>query len=153
VGERRRGREFALQMLFQLDVSGGTPAEVFPGFWELHEAPESAIEFAERLVRGVIAEREELDRWIGGAAEHWRLERMAVVDRNVLRIAIWELLHDRGTPAPVILDEAIEVGKKFGGGESGGFINGVLDTVRRRIEGGAGAPGSARPAAPDRTET
>lgn len=120
-------------MLFQLDLSGGSPAEVAEQFWAGRETPEELRPFADRLVAGVHERRREMDRWIVGSADNWRLERMAVVDRNVLRMAIFEMLSDPATPVAVVIDEAIEIAKKFGGEESGSFINGVLDSVHRRI--------------------
>lgn len=145
MGQRRRARECALQMLFQIDLAGGNPEEVFPGFWAGQQPEEDVRAFAERLVRGVIRERARLDPIIAAAAENWRLERIATVDRNVLRIAVFELLHERDTPAVVCIDEAIEIAKRFGSEDSGGFINGVLDAIRRRVEGGnLGTEGSGR---------
>lgn len=140
MGHRRRSREFALQMLFQLDLTHCAPHEVFQNFWSQHPAEPELMAFAERLVQGVFAERAELDRLIQEAAEHWRVERMAVVDRNVLRSAIYELLHERDTPPAVVIDEAIEIAGRFGGAESGGFINGILDAVRRRLQGSLVVP-------------
>lgn len=137
MGQRRRAREHALQMLFQIDLTGAAPQEVFRDFWQDQAIAGELREFAEALVLGVHGRRAELDRWISGSAEHWRLERMAVVDRNVLRMAVQELLQDPPVPVAVIIDEAIEVAKKFGGAESGAFVNGVLDSIRRRIEDGA----------------
>jgi len=136
VGQRRRAREHALQMLFQIDLTGASPQEVFREFWHDQEAGEEMRRFAESLVLGVHAGRGELDRWIVGSAEHWRVERMAVVDRNVLRMAVHEMLHDPAPPPAVIIDEAIEVAKKFGSEESGAFINGILDAIRKRVEQG-----------------
>ncbi len=123
-------------MLFQMDMAGGAPAEVYPHFWMSHEVESEVKEFAQGLVDGVMKEREELDRIIAFSAAHWRVERMAVVDRNILRVAVYELAWLPDTPAVVILDEAIEVGKKFGSEQSGAFINGILDAVRKRIERG-----------------
>jgi N utilization substance protein B len=120
-------------MLFQIDVAGGTPVEIYPEFWREHEVEDEVRSFAEQLVEGVVRERERLDTLIAGAASNWRVDRMAVVDRNILRMASYELAHLLDTPAAVILDEAIEVGKRFGTEQSGGFINGVLDAVRREI--------------------
>jgi len=136
VGQRRRARECALQMLFQIDLAGGAPGEIYPHFWREHEAEIEVKTFAEGLVEGVMRRREALDRVIAEAAEHWRLERMAVVDRNILRMAVYELAWLPDTPAAVVLDEAIEVGKKYGSEQSGSFINGILDSVRKRIERG-----------------
>lgn len=122
-------------MLFQMDLIEAAPEEVFEEFWNGQQVAAEARVFAERLVVGVHDRRGELDEWIVKAADNWRLDRMAVVDRNVLRMAVYEMLGDDDTPAPVIIDEAIEVAKKFGSGESGGFINGILDTIRKRLEG------------------
>jgi len=123
-------------MLFQIDMAGGAPAEVYPHFWREHEAELEVKAFAEGLVEGVTRERAVLDQIISGSAEHWRIERMAVVDRNILRVAVYELAWLPDTPPVVVLDEAIEVGKKFGSEQSGSFINGILDAVRKRIERG-----------------
>jgi N utilization substance protein B len=137
-------------MLFQLDLSGGSPAGVIAQFWSGTPGDDRERPFASRLVRGVAGRQDELDRWIVASAENWRLERMAVVDRNVLRLAVFEMLEDPQTPAAVVIDEAVEIAKKFGSSASGSFINGVLDSIRRRIAGGterddgSGSSGSAR---------
>jgi N utilization substance protein B len=134
VGRRRRAREHALQLLFQIDVTEASAQEVFREFWGDHPVEPEIREFTEALVLGVIEKREGLDRTIGEATRHWRIERMAVVDRNVLRIALFEMQQETGPPVAVIIDEAIEVAKKFGSEDSGGFINGILDAVRKRLE-------------------
>ncbi|MBD3866748.1 MAG: transcription antitermination factor NusB [Acidobacteria bacterium] len=137
MGQRRRGREYALQLLFQMDLSGGSPEDQFQDFWEGLEVPGSVREFAEKLVRGTWNESDSLDEEIGRAAVNWRMDRMATVDRNVLRMATWEMLFDRDTPAAVIIDEAIEIARKFGSEDSGGFINGILDSIKdRKLPGG-----------------
>ena len=123
-------------MLFQIDMAGGAPAEIYPHFWKEHEADTEVKTFAEGLVEGVMREREALDGIIAGSVDHWRISRMAVVDRNILRVAVYELAWHPDTPPVVVLDEAIEVGKKFGSEQSGAFINGILDAVRKRIEHG-----------------
>ena len=123
-------------MLFQIDMAGGAPEEIYPHFWREHEAELEVKTFAQGLVEGVTRERDALDEIIAGSAAHWRVSRMAVVDRNILRLAVYELSRQRETPAAVVLDEAIEVGKKFGSEQSGSFINGILDAVRKRVEGG-----------------
>jgi N utilization substance protein B len=123
-------------MLFQIDLTATPPADVFREFWNEAAPAEDVREFAEGLVKGVVARRKALDVVLARSAEHWRVERMAVVDRNVLRMAIYELLWERETPAAVVLDEAIEVAKRFGGEESGAFVNGVLDAVRRAFDRG-----------------
>jgi N utilization substance protein B len=133
VGRRRRAREYALQVLFQIDLTGGSAAEVLDGFWSGWDADEDVRSFTERLVHGVLADREAIDRRISEAAQHWRLERMPVVDRNVLRVAVHELGSEDNPPS-VVIDEAIEVAKRFGSEGSGAFINGILDAIRVRIE-------------------
>jgi N utilization substance protein B len=132
-------------MLFQIDLTSSSPEEVFQHFWNNLDVGVETREFAQRLVSGVHSERDDLDRRIAGSAEHWRIDRMAVVDRNVLRMAVYEMLGGSGPPAAVVIDEAIEVAKKFGSSESGSFINGILDSVRLQIErAGRPAPGPGR---------
>jgi len=131
LGKRRRARECALQMLFQIDLIGVEPAEVYAQFWKAHDAEEDVRTFSQELVDGVYAVREQLDAKIAEAAERWRIERMAVVDRNVLRMALYEMNRQPQTPAAVVIDEAIEVARRFGSEESAKFVNGVLDALRR----------------------
>lgn len=126
-------------MLFQIDLAGGNPTEVFPEFWGGHEAEDEVRQFAEHLVRGVVSDRDRLDALLAGASERWRLERMAATDRNVLRIALWEMLHDAETPHAVVIDEAVEIARRFGNEESGAFVNGLLDGLRKKLAPGAGA--------------
>jgi len=133
-------------MLFQIDLTGAPPAQVFEDFWQGQPIAEDLRRFAEGLVLGVRDRRAEIDAWITGSADHWRVERMAVVDRNVLRMAVHEMLQDPETPHAVIIDEAIEVAKKFGSAESGSFINGILDSIRRRIHDGRAGDDRGEPA-------
>jgi N utilization substance protein B len=135
VGHRRRAREYAVQALFQVDLTGDDAGAVLVQLWSGRGVDPEVRAFAERLVRGVVSRRDELDRRIVEAATHWRIERMAVVDRNVLRLAVYELLAGGDVPPAVVIDEAIDVGQRFGGEESGAFINGILDAVRRRLQG------------------
>jgi N utilization substance protein B len=139
---RRRAREYALQMLYQWEI-GGTPiAEVVSHFWEGEDAPEPDRLFAVRLAAGAAGAVAEIDGLLRDHLENWRLERLGTVDRNVLRLAVFEFLHEPATPHIVVIDEAIEVAKRFGGEESGQFVNGILDALRKRLEGGTG-PGGA----------
>ena len=137
---RTQAREAALAMLYQRDLSGDGTEQVIAAFLEGGLSEETldpqARRFAEHLVRGVVRRMEELDGLIRAGSTNWRLERMAAVDRNVLRIALFELLDEPDTPAAVILDEAVELAKLFGGEESGAFVNGLADGIRRRIESG-----------------
>jgi len=125
-----------LQLLFQMDLSGGKPEDLFEDFWSGLNPSDEVREFAELLVKGTWSKVDFLDAEISRAAENWRIERMAAVDRNVLRLAGWELIFDLDTPPAVILDEAIEVARKYGSEDSGSFINGILDTILKRMEKG-----------------
>ena len=134
MGKRRRARECAVQMLFQIDISGDEPKDVYAPFWESHDMEADVREFTQELVDGVYAARDRLDGKIAEAANRWRLDRMAVVDRNILRMALFEMDRRGDTPTAVVIDEAIEVAKRFGGEGSGKFINGILDEIRLRLE-------------------
>jgi len=129
VGARRKARELALQMLFENDVSGTEPAEMFSRSADLARSPEGVGTFTKRLVSGTLGHREALDRIISKQAEHWRLSRMPIVDRNILRLALYELLYEPDTPRPVVIDEALEIAKRFSTPQSSQFINGILDGV------------------------
>ena len=133
MGKRRRARELAVQILFHMEFSPGEPGEVFQLISNNFGAPESIKAFSRVLVQGVCERREDLDRLISRASENWRLERMSLVDRNVLRLGLYELLHIQDIPAKVSIDEAVELGKRFGNEDSGAFINGVLDAIYRRL--------------------
>ena len=134
MASRHRAREYALQMLYQSEASSVPIAEVAAHFWRDSDSPEAVRLFAERLASGTARAREEIDGLLVGALENWRLERLAIVDRNVLRLAVYELLYETETPGIVVIDEAIEVAKKFGGEDSGQFVNGILDALRRKLE-------------------
>jgi transcription antitermination protein NusB len=136
VGERRRAREYALQLLFQLDLSPSGLEAAIEAFWSDKKVSDAVRDFAEEIVRGTMQRREALDEVLASMALHWRITRMAVVDRNVLRMALYEFLFQPDTPRVVVIDEAIEIAKKFGNDESGPFINGVLDAIRIRLEDG-----------------
>ena len=115
-------------MLYENDVAGTAPGEMF-GRTDLQTAPESTRRFAERLVTGTLANRGDLDDLISKQADNWRLARMPVVDRNILRLALFELLHEPETPHPVVIDEALEIAKRYSTPRSSQFINGILDGV------------------------
>jgi len=126
---RTRARERALQALYQIDVAAEGIDEALAGFWKSFEPVEREVrEMAEALVRGVAEHRRAVDEAIEEASSNWRLDRMARVDRNVLRLAVYELLETE-VPVKVVINEAIELGKKFGSESSGAFVNGVLDRI------------------------
>jgi N utilization substance protein B len=134
MGSRRKAREYALQMLFQWDISRDSIDHVIRTFWENCDEPHDVREFADMLVSRTIEHVEEIDVRIQRHAEHWRLDRMAVVDRNLLRLATQEFLYDRETPKSVVINEAIEIAKVFSAQESPQFINGILDSIRKEVE-------------------
>lgn len=135
MGRRRKARELALQLLYELDLRGdGDVDQAIAEFWQRQATPDEDVrEFADRLVRGTKAYQAKIDELIGRFAERWDLERMAVVDRNVLRAGIFELLWAPEVPPKVAINEALEVARKFSTEESTRFINGVLDRVRREL--------------------
>lgn len=157
-GKRRTAREMAVQMLYQSDLGGSPLPHIFNTFdlseYLSREAPaerrgrltaeeredatkrrrrlDEAFEYAKNLVRGTLDNRERIDELIRSQADNWRLERMPAVDRNILRLAIYEMLHEQDTPKLVVLDEAIELAKKFGSEQSGRFVNGLLDGLLKQ---------------------
>ena len=135
MGTRRKSRELALQMLFQADMGKQNADEVRRTFWsERGSVTEDVRGFAEDLFRYAVDRTAEIDGLIEGHAEHWRMERMAAVDRNILRSAVAELIGFPTTPRAVVINEALEIARKFSTPESVQFINGVLDSVGRQIE-------------------
>lgn len=130
---RRKGRELALQVLYQVDMSGEHAEVVLRNFAESFEHSPKAHQFGESLVRGVLARHGEIDATIAAASEHWRLERLSRVDANVIRIAVYEMTTPPGLPIEIAINEAIEVARKFGTAESASFVNGVLDEVAGRL--------------------
>jgi N utilization substance protein B len=131
VGKRRKAREIVLQILYQLEVNPLDFQETLASFWDNFTPPEDAKEFIEDFVGGVFRHRVELDVLVDRYSEHWRVGRMGRVDRNILRMGVWELLYGKDAPPKVVLNEAIELGKRFGSEDSGAFINGILDRVQR----------------------
>lgn len=132
MGMRRRARELALQLLYQHEHTRAALEAMQSDFDEWTGAAPEVREFADELLRGTIAHLEELDAELARQTAHWRLERLAAVDRNILRLAMFELLHHPQTPPAVVIDEAIEIAKKYGAEDSGRFVNGVLDGFLKR---------------------
>ena len=134
---RRRAREIALQILYQLDVQERlTVEQAATLFWKHFEdetGDEGSREFADQLVRGVREHLTDIDALLGSASRNWRLERMARVDRNLLRLAVYELKYSTDVPAKVAINEAIEIAKRFGTAESPAFVNGVLDRCLEEV--------------------
>jgi N utilization substance protein B len=138
---RSRAREVALQLLYQADLNPGVGREVIEQFTRDRLREESLRQFSLALYDGVAAHAADIDRRIAAAAQNWRLPRMAVVDRNVLRLGGYEILYTPETPAAVALDEAVELARRYGSADSPAFVNGVLDRLRQDA-----APAPAPPA-------
>ena len=132
MGARRKARELALQMLFQHDMSGNNPDMIISTFEELQKSKANTREFATKIFRGTVEHMPAIDEMIQNQAENWRLSRMAAVDRNIIRMSVYEFLQEDDTPKLVIIDEAIEIAKKYGTQKSSQFINGILDGILKR---------------------
>ncbi len=132
----RKAREFVLQLLFQEDMAGNPPAEILAMFWKANRTDGATRDFAENLFNRYVVQRRSIDDLIARNAKNWKMERMAVVDRSILRLAVSEFLSG-ATPAVVVIDEAIELARKFSGDESTVFVNGVLDSIRKELDAGS----------------
>ena len=144
-GHRHQARETALQILYQWEVGKLPPEEAARGRWQIEEdgepLPDAARRFAEALALGTAAHVAELDALIEQHAQHWRLERMAVVDRLILRLAVFEFLYQRETPRTVVIDEALELARTFSEQDAVRFVNGVLDGVHHALSPGGASSG------------
>jgi N utilization substance protein B len=142
MASRHEAREWAVQLLFQLDFNPGETEPAFRSFWEERPAPDATRAFVEELVRGVLANQAEIDALIQATATNWNLPRMAGVDRNIMRLAIYEMKYRRDIPHAVSINEAIELAKNMGDSGSPRFVNGILDRIRKDLT----AAGGRRPA-------
>ncbi|MEI6560708.1 MAG: transcription antitermination factor NusB [Verrucomicrobiota bacterium] len=133
MGARREGREAAVQFLYQRDLNAGASTETLEAFWELRPANSKVRTFGMDIAQGVLAHQADIDERIRQAASNYDLHRIAAVDRNILRIAIFEMLFCPDVPPVVSINEAIEIAKRFGSDESGRFVNGVLDRIRGEL--------------------
>jgi N utilization substance protein B len=132
VGKRRKSRELAMQMLFQADVGRQTPDEVRGTFWRARDEVDSGTRgFAEDLFRVATARATEIDTLLDQYSKNWRINRMPAVDRNLLRMAVAELLGFPGTPVPIVIDEALDIARRYSAPESIDFLNGMLDTIAK----------------------
>jgi transcription antitermination protein NusB len=134
MGSRRQAREQALQLLYQLDLAPAEPQKVMRHFWEAEPADPDVVEFVRDLVGAVQNNQDRIDELISKASTNWKLPRMSYVDRNVLRLGVAEFIARDDIPPMVSINEAIELGKKFGTTESGAFINGILDRIARNLK-------------------
>jgi transcription antitermination protein NusB len=144
MGRRTKARECAFQILYQREITGEEIAKVVDSFWMVRSGTAHMRAMAERLAFGATGRAAQLDEAIVGAAANWRLDRMAPVDRTILRLGAYELLAEEETPAAVVLDEAIELAKRFGEADSPAFVNGVLDAICRQVRPPSGRPRKTR---------
>jgi transcription antitermination factor NusB len=137
--KRTKAREYALQVLYQLDIRRGDLRETLQEFWDARQPPSEVKTFAQQLAEGTMTHLREIDQLISAHANNWDLKRMAVVDRNILRLGVFELRYVTDVPPTVCINEAIELAKRFGDAESAKFINGILDAIHKASPR-AGAP-------------
>lgn len=132
---RREGREAAIQFLYQYDLGGDLTSEDLANFYTFRGISPAARRFSQKLIEGILPEKiKEIDSLIQKHAKNYELKRLSAVDRNILRLALYEFLSGEGTPTPVIIDEAISIAKKYGTEQSGRFVNGVLDEIQRTLK-------------------
>jgi transcription antitermination factor NusB len=134
MGKRRRARELAIQVLFHMEYNPGDPGESFDRVCESFGPPKEVRAYSREVVLGVWEKKADLDRLIRRSSKNWRVERMTRVDRNILRIAIYEVVYRKDVPPKVSIDEAVELGKRYGTEESGAFINGILDHIYNALK-------------------
>ena len=140
MGKRRKARELALMILYELEFRAGEAKAILDTFWQDHLVPPDVRAFTESLVRGTVESCPELDRLIAANAAHWSLARIALVERNILRLAVYELVYRDDIPERVAINEAIELAKLYGSQESGAFVNGILDQIRLALRPPQQAP-------------
>ena len=150
MGKRTKARECALQMLYQWDITREPMDRVAGLFWQVRTSTDETRAMAERLARGAQKDVERLDEEITRSSKNWRFDRIAAIDKNILRLAVYELLREPGTPSSVVIDEAVELAKRFSAVDSPPFVNGVLDAIKARVRGepageSGGSRGRARP--------
>ncbi len=134
MGRRRKAREETLRILYRLEFDNKPLEETLNQYWENKKTNQAAREYSSWLVNGIISHHKKIDTVIQNASEHWRLSRMALIDRNILRMAVFELLYEENIEPAVIINEAIEIAKAYSGDEAANFVNGVLDAIRKRLK-------------------
>ena len=134
MGKRRKARESTLQILFQMEFDDADPDKMVDTFWKNKKSTKEIEEHSRWLVKGILSHRESIDRLIQSVSANWRISRMAIVDRNVLRIAVFELLYEESLAPAIVINEAIEIAKKYSSDEGAVFVNGILDDARKEIQ-------------------
>ncbi len=133
MGRRRKAREETLRILYRLEFDNRQPEETLSQYWENKKTNQATLEYSTWLVKGIISHHKKIDTIIQNASEHWRLSRMALIDRNILRMAVFELLYEENIEPAVVINEAIEIAKAYSGDEAATFVNGVLDAIRKNL--------------------
>jgi N utilization substance protein B len=134
MGRRRKAREHTLRILFQLEFENEKLEEAVSQYWENRKIPEEIKEYSTWLVKGIAAHQEKIDRIIQSVSEHWRISRMALIDRNILRMAVFELLYEENLAPAIVINEAIEIARRYSGDEAVTFVNGILDAIRKNMD-------------------
>lgn len=134
MGRRRKAREHTLRILFQLEFENEKLEETVSQYWENRKTPEEIKEYSTWLVKGIAAHQEKIDRNIQSVSEHWRISRMALIDRNILRMAVFELLYEENLAPAIVINEAIEIARRYSGDEAVTFVNGILDAIRKNMD-------------------
>ena len=134
MGRRRKARESALQVLFQIEFNDSQLDQILDRHMSFKPSEKETEDYGRWLVNNVVERKDELDEIIQSASEHWRLSRMAVVDRNILRMAVFELRFEENIAPAIVINEAVEIAKKYSGTQAANFVNGVLDAIKRRTE-------------------
>lgn len=134
MGRRRKAREETLRILFRLEFENKQIEKTLDQYWESKKTSEEIKEYSTWLVNGIISDQAKIDNIIQQVSEHWRISRMALVDRNILRMAVFELLYEENIAPAIIINEAIEIAKKYSGDEAATFVNGILDAVRKDLK-------------------
>lgn len=146
MGRRTKARECAVQMLYQWEIGRASIGDVMTDYWSVRSTVDATRALAERMVRGVCQHQEAIDLVVTEACTNWRFDRLATIDKCVLRLGSYELMMEPGTPVAVVIDEAIELARRFGEADSPAFVNGVLDAVRRKVRGEKKGQPHAQPA-------
>ncbi len=134
MGHRRKAREETLRILFQIEFEDAELDTIFAQYWENRKIHEEIKEYSTWLVSGIVSHKGEIDDTIQSVSEHWRISRMALIDRNILRMSVFEILYEENIDAAVVINEAIEIARKYSGNEAAIFVNGILDAARKKFE-------------------
>jgi N utilization substance protein B len=134
MGRRRKAREETLRILFRLEFENKQIEKTLNQYWESKKTSEEIKEYSTWLVNGIITDQAKIDNIIQQVSKHWRISRMALVDRNILRMAVFELLYEENIAPAIVINEAIEIAKKYSGDEAATFVNGILDAIRKNLK-------------------